>query len=235
MKIGIISVNNAHNFGTCMQAYALSQHLQSSGHTVQVINYRNPIIEGSYRIAQKPKKEIKSIAKCGMIYAVKLVRKPYLITRRRRFERFFSDYLNLTAPAISYKQLCMSNYGFDVAFAGSDQIWNANIVNKIDPAFFLKFLDGKTICASYAASLGVEEISEPEKEVYCEFLKHLDYISVREDSAKQLLSPLTDNEIDVIADPTVLLKAEDYEKLVLCRPYDKESLHGQVTGIDQPG
>ncbi len=228
MKIGIISVNNAHNFGTSMQAYALTQRLQSLGHTVQVINYRNRKIEGSYSIAQKPPKKIKAIAIYGAKYAAKVIRKPYLITRRRRYEGFFSNYFNLTAPANNYKQLCMSDYGFDVAFAGSDQIWNANIVSTIDPAFFLKFLDGKTICASYAASLGVEEISEQEKEVYCEFLKHLDYISVREESARQLLSPLTDNTIEVIADPTVLLRAEDYKKLVLSRPYEKEYIYVHV-------
>ena len=49
MKIGIISVNNAHNFGTVMQALGLKKYLESLGHTVQIINYRNNNIEKSYR------------------------------------------------------------------------------------------------------------------------------------------------------------------------------------------
>ena len=228
MKIGIISVNNAHNFGTCMQAYALTQYLRSAGHTAQVINYRNPAIENSYRIVKKPGKKLKSVAKYSVKYLVKLARKPYLFTRRKRFERFFSRYYDLTAPADSYKALCNAGYDFDVAFAGSDQIWNANIVKQIDPAFFLKFLDGKTICASYAASLGVEEITDPQREVYREYLKHLDYISVREESARKLLQPVTEKEISVIADPTVLLKATDYEKLLGKRPYHGDYIYVHV-------
>ena len=228
MKIGIISVNNAHNFGTSMQAYALLQYLQLAGHTAQVINYRNSAIEKSYRIAQKPKKTIKSVAKYCLVYSAKVIRKPYLIKRRKRYERFFAEYFNLTEPAQNYKQLCVANYDFDAAFAGSDQIWNAKIVKEINPAFFLKFLDGKTICASYAASLGVEEISEAEKEVYCEYLKHLDYISVREESAKSLLQPLTEQNIEVVADPTVLLQADDYKKLLTKRPYAQEYIYVHV-------
>ena len=228
MKIGIISVNNAHNFGSSMQAYALITYLQSAGHSAQVINYRNPAIERSYMIVPKPRKSLKSMAKYSVKYVLKVIRKPYLLKRRERFESFFTGYLNLTKPVSTYRELCTAGYDFDAAFAGSDQIWNANIVKQIDPAFFLKFLEGKTICASYAASLGVEEITEPEREVYREYLKHLDYISVREESAKKLMQPLTDKEIAVISDPTVLLPAEEYQKLLLERPCDREYIYVHV-------
>ena len=228
MRIGIISVNNAHNFGTSMQAYALVKYLQSAGHTVEVINYRNSAIEKSYQFVPKPRKTVRSVAKFGVKYMLKAIRKPYLLKRRKHFESFFSEHFNLTAPVKNYKQLRTQRYDYDVAFAGSDQIWNANIVKQIDPAFFLKFLDGKTICASYAASLGVEEISDPQKEVYREYLKHLDYISVREESAKRLMQPLTEKEITVIADPTVLLKAEEYRKMVRARPYSQDYIYVHV-------
>ena len=64
MKIGIISVNNAHNFGTTMQAYALKQYLDDQGHEAQIINYRLPSIEKSYWILRrnKPKKQISPMA-----------------------------------------------------------------------------------------------------------------------------------------------------------------------------
>ena len=115
MRIGIISVNNAHNFGTSMQAYAFKQYLQSAGHTVQVINYRNPAIESSYRICKKPRKNLKSIVKYSVKYVGKVVLKPYLPIRRKRFEKFFSKNYNLTEPATSFKQLCNAGYRFDVA------------------------------------------------------------------------------------------------------------------------
>ena len=228
MRIGIISVNNAHNFGSSMQAYALLTYLRNYGHKAQVINYRNPYIEDSYRVQKKAEKSIHSKLKYGMMYAVRILKKPYLIKRRRRFEKFFVQYFDQTEPVTSYKQLCNTNYDFDVAFAGSDQIWNPNIVKSIDPAFFLKFLDSKAINASYAASIGMEELTEPQKAVFAEYLRHLDYISVREESARELLQPLTEKKIDLTADPTVLLQASDYEKLLCVRPYEGEYIYVHV-------
>ena len=228
MKIGIISVNNAHNFGSCMQAYALLTYLKNLGHSVQVINYRNPHIENSYRIQKKPGKQFRSKLKYGVMYSVKVLKKPYLVKRRKRFEDFFNHYFNLTEPATTYKQLCVANFDFDAAFAGSDQIWNPNIVKSIDPAFFLKFLDSSAICASYAASLGIEELSAPQQAVFAEYLQHLDYISVREQSAQALLQPMTKKPVDLIADPTVLLQASDYEELLCKRPYEGDYIYVHV-------
>ena len=228
MKVGIISVNNAHNFGSSMQAYALLTYLRSQGHTAQVINYRRPAIENSYLIQNKPKKGLKSHLKYYVLYTKKALKKPYLLLRRKRFEKFFDMYFEQTAPVSTYKQLCNANYDFDAAFAGSDQIWNPNIIKLIDPAFFLKFLEGKTICASYAASLGITELSEAQEKVFSEYLKHLDYISVREQSAQQLLQPLSDEEIEVISDPTVLLEPEEYEKLLQKRPYAGDYIYVHV-------
>ena len=67
MRIGIISVNNAHNFGSSMQAYALLTYLRNYGHKAQVINYRNPYIEDSYRVQKKAEKSIHSKLKYGMM------------------------------------------------------------------------------------------------------------------------------------------------------------------------
>ena len=228
MKIGIISVNNAHNFGSSMQAYALLTYLRSLGHTAQVINYRNPSIENSYRIVKKKGSQVSSKLLYGALISAKILKKPYLVKRRRRFEDFFTQYFDQTEPAATYKQLCVANYDFDVAFAGSDQIWNPYIVKSIDPAYFLKFLDSKAICASYAASLGVEELSEPQQAVFAEYLRHLDYISVREESARKLLTPLTDRPIELVADPTVLLRAPDYEKLLGESPYKGDYIYVHV-------
>ncbi len=228
MKIGTISVSNAHNFGASMQTYALLTHLRSQGHTAQLINYRNPVIEASYAIQKKPGKRFRSKLKFALLYSSKTLRKPYLHLRRKRFEDFFREYFEQTAPVRSYKQLCTANYDFDAAFAGSDQIWNPRIVHSIDPAFFLKFLDGKTICASYAASFGVDELTPAEQAVISEYAKHLDYISVRERSGKDLLQPLTDKQVEIVADPTVLLPAAEYEKLLMDNPYKGDYIYVHV-------
>ena len=41
MKIGILTFHGAHNYGSVLQAYALSTWLKDQGHDVQIINLRN--------------------------------------------------------------------------------------------------------------------------------------------------------------------------------------------------
>ena len=92
MKIGIISVNNAHNFGTTMQALGLKNHLESQGHQVQIVNYRNKDIEKSYRPGRiLPGNTKKSKYKYFKKWVKEAVNKPYLPLRRHRFETFFDE------------------------------------------------------------------------------------------------------------------------------------------------
>ena len=66
---------------------------------------------------------------------------------------------------------------------------------------------------SYAASIGKDAFDEEEKVVVQKYLKGLDYISVREEKAKNAVEELTDKEVDLVLDPTLLLDKEKYDKL----------------------
>ena len=93
MKIGIISVNNAHNFGTVMQALGLKSYLESLGHEVQIINYRNANIEKSYRPGRRlPGATAKSKRKYLGKWLKETRQKPYMPLRRYRFEKFFEEH-----------------------------------------------------------------------------------------------------------------------------------------------
>ena len=69
---------------------------------------------------------------------------------------------------------------------------------------FLTFVNDK-VKVIYAASVGVSSLSKTEKNVYTELLTGLKYISVREDDAQRMLSPLTSVPIEVVLDPTMIL------------------------------
>ncbi len=215
MKIGIISVNNAHNFGTVMQALAFKHYLESLGHEVQIINYRSIDIEKSYRPGRLlPGSTAKSKRKYYKKWLDETLHKPYMPLRRHRFEKFFSEYFNLTDECSSLKQLRNKKFNFDVVFVGSDQIWNSTITKGLDPAFFGDFVGENTIVASYGASIGNPTVPERELPVFSEHFKRMDYISVREEKAKEIFSPLTDKEISVVCDPTFLPDRAFYEGLV---------------------
>ncbi len=215
MKIGIISVNNAHNFGTVMQALGLKSYLETLGHTVKIINYRNPNIEKSYRPGRiLPGNTSKSKRKYFIKWLNEFTKKPYMPLRRKRFEDFFSEYFNLTDEYSSVKQLRNAKLPFDVIFVGSDQIWNSTITKGLDPAFFGDFAPKNTIIASYGASIGNSTVPEREIPVFSEFFKKMDYISVREENAKTVFGPLTDKPISVVCDPTFLPDREYFKSFM---------------------
>ncbi len=92
---------------------------------------------------------------------------------------------------------------------GSDQVWNPNYLKK-----YPHLLDtNRANNISYAASIGTSSLTNEQKEMFKRSLKKYSAISVREQSAKMLLQPLTDKKIEVVADPTLLLDKVEYEAL----------------------
>lgn len=100
-----------------------------------------------------------------------------------------------------------------VSIVGSDQVWNPDYL-KNNPHLLNVPGEGKKI--SYAASMGVSELTEEQEEMFRKALKNYSAISVREQSAKDLLQPLTDKPIKVVLDPTLLLNKTEYVALEKC-------------------
>ena len=98
---------------------------------------------------------------------------------------------------------------------GSDQVWNYQITNGLSDVYTLNFGNNNIKRISYAASIGVKEIPENLKESYKSKISKIDKISVREESAKSALSSLMGNrDINVVLDPTLLLRKEAWNDLI---------------------
>ena len=50
MKIGILTFHCAHNYGAVLQCYALQEILKSSGHDVEIIDYRPNYLINPYKV-----------------------------------------------------------------------------------------------------------------------------------------------------------------------------------------
>lgn len=216
MKVGIITFNSAHNYGAVLQVWALQEKLKSEGHQVEVINYRIPAIDNLYQVYVP-----RWISKNSMVnrvchklqYMKARVRIPEKSKRYKKFENFINHVLPTTVPYHNYEALKNAKFDYDLLITGSDQVWNGNITRGISGAYFLAFGDEKVKRISYAASIGKDAFDEEEKIVVQKYLKGLDYISVREEKAKAAVEELTDKEVDVVLDPTLLLDREKYDKL----------------------
>lgn len=216
MKIGIVTFNSAHNYGAVLQAWALQEYLKSQGHDPSIINYRINNIDKIYRI-YKPKNPFKSKTMNKAVHKAQLVkaygRDKDKYKRYKAFEKFINKTLNTTQPpAMNFTQLSQRDWDFDVMISGSDQVWNGSFT-KMNGGYFLDFGRPEIKRISYAASIGKDEISPEEELKFQKYIHNFDYISVREQKAKEQVMKFTDEPVELVCDPTLLLPRSKYDEL----------------------
>ena len=202
MDIGIITCHRAFNYGAVLQAYALQKFLSDKGHKVEIIDYTPEYIRKSYN---------KSLLK----RLVRPVLRYYDFKKSNKvFGRFLEDNVKLTKKRYySYEELVKDPPNLKCFIAGSDQIWNCNIENGKDDAFFLRFINNDKIKISYAASIAMDKIPEDQKERFKKNLQDFNYISVREQTAINLLQQIGIKNVEKVLDPVYLLKKEQWDEV----------------------
>lgn len=203
-KASILTFHCVPNYGAVLQTYAMQQYLKRHFESVEVVDYRPKHLTREYKYLSFY--SVFSLAATAWSL-------PSFWRKRKKFNSFMKRRLTLSAQKSSDpKKLKLST---DVLFLGSDQIWNSQITRGLDPAYFgqIPGVEEATV-VSYAASVGKAVLSEDEKAFFRNALQNIHYISVREEEAKQLLQPLTDQQIRVCADPTILAGAECFAPLI---------------------
>ncbi len=213
MKIGILTVPFNNNYGGFLQAFALKKVLQDMGHEEVFINRRRNK-SANYKVI------IKSIlVKLGIC-------KDRLKEISKYTEQFQKEYLYpYTVAYYTSQELkkCL-DYKFDFVIVGSDQVWRYKSAGDSIDDFFCNFLEGTRIPHfSYAASMGTDELEYPQNkiEICSQLLKGFKAVSVREQSAKDILNTYFDiKDVQVLIDPTLLLDKQVYIDLFKNK-YDK--------------
>lgn len=216
MKIGIITFGSAHNYGAVLQVWALKEYLQQEGNEVEVINYRPVAIDSLYAL-YKEKNWFQSgtLNKCVSFaqYIKAKKTRPAQTKKYKKFEHFIAHDLNTTKPYYTLSELRKAGLDYDVMIAGSDQIWNGSLTSGINPAYFLAFGAQRSKRIVYAASIGRDNLNPEEIFFFQHYLKNLDYISVREQNAKDMIMRLTDQPVELVLDPTLLLVQDNFNKI----------------------
>lgn len=202
-SIGIIT-KISRNYGAVLQAYALKTYLQSRGCDARVIRYDNPKCRQSYRLLERGRSAKALRANLGRLRHMRAN-----LRKTQRFLRFREENLDLTRPYGTLSELQADPPRCDVYVSGSDQVWNPK--NDFDPAYFLDFGGPDVMRASYAASIGVSRIDPEDRDAFVEGVSRFDFISVREQSAREILRELG-FEARVVLDPTLLLPREAYDR-----------------------
>lgn len=217
MKIKTITCHDVYNYGASLQAYALQQYLISKGHSVEIIDYKPDYICRKYNfwhVYASNKLARICIRNFILRFIYCLI---YAPVRYRTWQRIFAfnsftkKNLRLTRRYKNLEELKIFPPEADCYIAGSDQIWNTNLPNGRDNAFFLDFGSENTKRISYAASFGVREIEDVER--ISLLLKKFDAVSVRELSGLDILSKLNVPGSQVL-DPVYLLDKSQWITLM---------------------
>lgn len=215
-KVGIVSCYFKYNYGSMLQAYATQKFLDDNNIPNETIN----ISDLSDFKKGKKKYYMSQITNFGFIKTklgmIKLkiyqktnkeLGKNFKIRNKefKKFERVF----NITRTFNTYndiKEYSLKNYS-DVV-VGSDQLWLP--VNVVADYYTLNWVPDEVNKISFATSFGVSKVPDKYKKQYSDFLKRINYISVREANAVGLVKELSDREAKLVCDPTLLLNKEQW-------------------------
>jgi coenzyme F420-reducing hydrogenase beta subunit len=216
----ILTLTGYHNYGNVIQRYALQEFLRQNGY--KFVSYADPFSDphGIYSISRKTKlKTPLRFVKRFLNY-----QKPYW---------YVPKYNELYPEARSWvntidfvnKNIWIKPFGpndkYKNYIVGSDQVWRDWWGNReILGYYFLNFLKGrKANRIAYAASFGkdrAEDVMTKEEIEYVRpYIEEFNKISVREKTGVKILKETWGIEdVDEVVDPTLLLKASDYSKLI---------------------
>lgn len=243
MKIAHLTFHGSHNYGSVLQAYALSKQLQLMGHQVEILNLRPQSQKDAYRIIRKGDRGLHRLFRY-LIY-------PLLKKRFNHYERFINQVLPTTKKEYaSTEELATANLQYDAYVCGGDQIWNP-VCQDFETAYYLQFLQPEDTARriSYSPSLGKTDFPEETRAQMSEWVKAFDHISVREPRGAEIIQALTEKPVCSVCDPVLLLDKKHWEEMAVkprCKhpyilTYFLENNHGsrslteylkQETGFD---
>lgn len=218
MKLGILTHPLYGNYGGMLQAYALVKILRECGHDAYNLAYE----PRSYRkVLHNPIKRAKErfrsfLLKHNLACLHTKIPQMLLIEMGQEFERKFVPKLDLS----NTPETQLEEYGIEAVVVGSDQVWRAAYARpmKSFPYFFLDFAPEyiRKASISYAASFGTDtwEGSEEEAKVCGQLLREFRAVSVRESSGIDICREVFNTAAERVADPTLLLRVEDYHHLI---------------------
>jgi len=228
MRIGILThFHKSINYGGVLQSYALCKYLNDQGYEAFQILYKHQLIrlnQTTYRLTEYYRKIVS--------YMGRKINKKRNAAVKRRMEALFADFRNSiphTPQEYIKSNLMQLNDEFDAFVVGSDQVWNPLWH---DSSYMLDFVNSHKVKISYAASMGVNSIDEEIMHIYREYLKDFKGISVRETAAIEALKPISEKEIILSLDPTLLLTVDDWDKVASKRQVEGRYIFLYLLGND---
>lgn len=222
MKIGIVTVHKAPNYGANLQTYATWKCIRDLGFDAEIIDLSlkaepprfpkmRPELSEKHKVSIKFKIKMLLRDFCVLLHIKKPIYTPpnILPNAQAKFNEF-NKLIKYSKKYRSVSELYELGTGYDILITGSDQVWNPQQPWAMEP-MFLTFAKENQKKISYASSIGIEDLRPNEKSLFAEWLRSYSAISVRETVAQKLLTQITGrNDIEKVIDPTFLLSQEEW-------------------------
>ena len=199
-----------NNYGSLLQAYALQSRLRDFGAEPEILvklPKQRPSRLRSWLDVLKPVKHYSLMQRIKKRLHVRRY-----IEKNKKLGQFRNS--NISFINIEDEHLFCKNLSTeDLFLAGSDQIWSVAL-GPLSKWYTLQWIDKKGLKKySYAASIGLSELSEEQISVYKEGLSDFQVISLREKQAVKLLSPIFPAKVRQDLDPTLLYDKTFWRKI----------------------
>lgn len=218
--IALVTCYFQPNYGSQLQAYATQMAFDKLGlenETIMIDGLVPEINKAKYRYFLSRIFDINTIKDKWATVRKFIAKKMYpkyrenLETRNAMFKEFASSRFYLSKLYNSKKELSLHANDYAAFVVGSDQLW---LPSNISADYYtLNFIPNSIPKISLATSFGVSELPRKQAKMASDFLKRLDYISVRETSGKKLVKELSNKDVPVVCDPTLMFTAEDWDNV----------------------
>ena len=219
MKIGILTQPLRTNYGGLLQNYALQQVLIRAGHEVETLDQQDRQVGWLHAQLFRIKMHL-----LHLLSPARYRRPRYRPSSKeaaiiqRNTNHFIECHIKRTSSihaADGFRALAEAKQ-YDAYVVGSDQCWRP-CYNQFLSAMFLDFdrrPDVKRV--AYAASFGTDcwELTPEQTQMAAPLAQKFDAVTVREDSGVGLCKDHLGVEAVHVLDPTMLLKKEDYIRLI---------------------
>lgn len=216
-KIGIVTVYTGFNYGSSLQAYASKKYYEKLGFKSEVLSYSNSLVKGrDIRLKKLLIMFLRTFWRPNLLKKTfftykKSLDKKITLESKSKFFKFYEEYLE---PQKMNKNK-MKMYGKDknvfAVICGSDQIWSTTSMY-VDPFYYLRYFPKEKRIA-YAPSFGKKEVPEYNKKIITKYLNEIDFLSVRESEGKKIIKDLTNKDVEVLIDPTLLLNKNEWRNI----------------------
>ncbi len=223
-RIGTISYNiycNFTNYGSALQTWALHEAIKKVGEIPILVDYCPEILMDKDPLNPFNNMWDKNEEMINMVQlSMPAIRENFI-----KFDRFYHENFYRTRKKYTYKNFndVCADENIDGFVCGSDTIFCPDEFG-IDDGYYANYemMRGKSV--SYATSFGDPHFSDEDHEILVRRLMNFKALGIRENLMIPYIKKHTNVEVRRTIDPTLLLKADDYESIIAPKQLEEKYL-----------